>query len=1332
MNHLHTALRHLLPILGLIALSLGALPPAYADPAASGCGASPGGAPCGGSGVASQGNSSDTNQGAGNPINVTNGNKYQQEIDLPALPGVLGLEIIRHYNSAYAGPNAPNGIMGRGWKLSYETDLYAIGTSVQILQADGTRLIFSRSPGNPAICASTDPSQGRILIRPTRHGDEYTWVWTNGRRLSFDSSGKLVQILAPSGEFVSLQRDAQGLLVKVTDPQGRELHLDYLDRKLAKAGDRFRGVQSIDSPVGRFTYEYGSATPKGTALPKADLLANLVKVSLPTHYEADTKAFAYANRGITSSSVSRLYHYEDPHHPTLLTGITVSGIGSDGQLVNQRISTWAYDRQGRGILSVKGLPLQRSKDGQAVPGTGIEQVNLQFIDTAQPDTSPAQTRLTNSLGQPTTYTYTVINEQARLLKVSGAGCATCNQANVQYAYDQLGRMTDATQLTPTGQPIQTVRTELDGQGRPVRISTLDYQNGKAQPPHWQVRYEYTGDSTQPTLIARPSVIAGQAHQTRIAYNAAGQPTQVTESGFRPALDGQAATPISRTTTYTYSTINGRSLLTQIDGPLKNGPRNDPGDSDVTRYTWDKHGDYPIEITQPGNLVSRVETRDEAGRPTAVHEINGQLTRLHYIYTGQTARVERAGRQVSIAYDARMQPTSLASNDSQTIRITYLPAQGKLRYTLPDGQTREESYNTEMQTTAIGWLDAQGRALGQRGRYTYDAHTGQLAGITLPSGLHTAFGYDNSGQLSHWQQGKASGSRHFDPQTQLLEADVAGAKYRARADEQTATLALTLPTGAVHTELMDDFGRVVQQTSPERGTRTARYDAADRTLEVRDAVRVMQARYDIAGHLLERRHHNLADNQTRTVHYTWEGAHLVRINDAEQRTQYRYDNNGRIIAEGVVYSAAPAKRHYTTYRYDTFSRLAQVQLPEGAKLTYRYDAISRVSQIDYQAPAHSWWVKAIRWIWADYGTAPLIADIQTDSAHGLLGYTHANGQRVATHYDPALRLTQRQDGTSVTQLAYNVDDEIARLTRNTQTLELGYDLRGRLQQVIQGKQAERFTLDTNGNRLGKTDAAAQARSAQPSPYAYRLASDQLLASVAHTYRYNAVGEPVQIERNSPIQGNAHTRKLSYGPMGELLSVTDNGKLTASYRYNQNRQRIAKTVNGQTTFFLWQGGAIAAEVNEQGRIEKRYLYLGSRPVALIQYDADGKPSTYAIHSDHLGTPLQITDAEKRIVWQAAYDVYGRATVQGHSLHSGASPPAAARGFSFGMGEAQASAPAASMEFNLRLPGQYEDAETGWYYNFHRYYDPDTGRYLTPDPIGLEGGTNVYGYVHAQSVL
>ncbi|WP_343740902.1 DUF6531 domain-containing protein, partial [Delftia tsuruhatensis] len=73
------------------------------------CTPTPGGSPCGGAGPATQGNSSSTHQGAGNPIHLINGNKYQREVDMPALPGVLGLEVVRHYNSSYSRAYVPPG-----------------------------------------------------------------------------------------------------------------------------------------------------------------------------------------------------------------------------------------------------------------------------------------------------------------------------------------------------------------------------------------------------------------------------------------------------------------------------------------------------------------------------------------------------------------------------------------------------------------------------------------------------------------------------------------------------------------------------------------------------------------------------------------------------------------------------------------------------------------------------------------------------------------------------------------------------------------------------------------------------------------------------------------------------------------------------------------------------------------------------------------------------------------------------------------------------------------------------------------------------------------------
>ena len=145
-----------------------------------------------------------------------------------------------------------------------------------------------------------------------------------------------------------------------------------------------------------------------------------------------------------------------------------------------------------------------------------------------------------------------VGNEYRLLEVKGAGCASCGEANIRYGYDKLGRLTEETRLSPTGQPLRTTITERDTLGRPLRVRSVSYQNGKAQPARLLVRYEYEGQGTQPSLVARSSVIPGKEATTRIVYNAYGQPLSVTENGFRPLDDqGQSApAPIARTITYT--------------------------------------------------------------------------------------------------------------------------------------------------------------------------------------------------------------------------------------------------------------------------------------------------------------------------------------------------------------------------------------------------------------------------------------------------------------------------------------------------------------------------------------------------------------------------------------------------------------------------------------------------------------------------------------------------------------------------------------------------------------------------------------------------------------
>jgi RHS repeat-associated protein len=143
-------------------------------------------------------------------------------------------------------------------------------------------------------------------------------------------------------------------------------------------------------------------------------------------------------------------------------------------------------------------------------------------------------------------------------------------------------------------------------------------------------------------------------------------------------------------------------------------------------------------------------------------------------------------------------------------------------------------------------------------------------------------------------------------------------------------------------------------------------------------------------------------------------------------------------------------------------------------------------------------------------------------------------------------------------------------------------------------------------------------------------------------------------------------------------------------------VTKKVGGVTTVFHYDlDGKVIAESLADGTITAEYLYMGKIRIAKFEVDR-GKMHYYL--NDRLGTPQIMTDDNGNVVWEASYKPFGQARVN----------------------------PKSTVENNFRFPGQYHDQETGFHYNYHRYYDPGTGRYLTPDPIGLVGGINLFAYI------
>ena len=120
-------------------------------------------------------------------------------------------------------------------------------------------------------------------------------------------------------------------------------------------------------------------------------------------------------------------------------------------------------------------------------------------------------------------------------------------------------------------------------------------------------------------------------------------------------------------------------------------------------------------------------------------------------------------------------------------------------------------------------------------------------------------------------------------------------------------------------------------------------------------------------------------------------------------------------------------------------------------------------------------------------------------------------------------------------------------------------------------------------------------------------------------------------------------------------------------------------------------------------------GSRPAERIAF----------IHSNHLGAPEAATNKQGQVIWQASYAPFGAVQAIKTELNEKGQSNKA-------LNDKGQSSSNPNFTLNIRLPGQYFDLETGLHYNRQRYYNPQTGSYLSPDPLGKPDGPNAYAYV------
>jgi RHS repeat-associated protein len=250
-------------------------------------------------------------------------------------------------------------------------------------------------------------------------------------------------------------------------------------------------------------------------------------------------------------------------------------------------------------------------------------------------------------------------------------------------------------------------------------------------------------------------------------------------------------------------------------------------------------------------------------------------------------------------------------------------------------------------------------------------------------------------------------------------------------------------------------------------------------------------------------------------------------------------------------------------------------------------------------------------------------------------------------------------------------------------------------------AQSFTHDLTGNRLSHT-IDGMTENLTISASSNRISS---ISGFSRTYAYKATGEITSITggaadliSESRFETPLRNLSLSYDPFNRLNQITGQN-LTATYAIAATGMRVKKTVNGKTTRFHYSAsGKLLYEKESTGKTTQ-HLYHRGEPIGVIRDN-----TLYFVVNDHLGRPEQVySNTDASLKWKATNTAFGRKIVTTDQIGG----------------------------YQLGFPGQYHDEETGFAYNVMRDYDQSTGRYLQPDPIGLMGGVNLYGYV-AQNPL
>lgn len=1209
----------------------------------------------------------------GNPCNAGNGNKYQSESDFRAANSAPSLT--RHYNSQLLEDSG----FGFGWASPFQKRFEISGSTVQIRQADGR--------GEPFTCTNnvcTGDADTKMVL--TQDSSGYTLTYRDNATDRYDTTGKLLSETKPTGQITVYAYDSSGRVSTVTDAFGHQLTFGYTTSN---------HVASVTDPTGNpISYTY-------------DVNNNLTRVNYP-------------------DSTAKIYYYEDANNPHSLTGIAyVDNLGN-----TTRFSTYGYYYNPNNIGDPSNGKAILTEHVQTDNGSPQEKFTLAYDTPAvgQTTVTSAPDWANGKVTEIMTFA-TNLGVKNLVSKTSSIDTKSLQQAfdannNLTCTKDEEGHVTTYT-YNATNQKL-SLTEGLTGDCSNPPASTVSTSVTRT------TAYQYVSTTLDlPTVVTSPSVYPGQSKTTTIGYgnNIAGDvcngqppylPCQITQAGFTPS--GAA---VSRTVILGYNGYGQIATLTDPNGSVTQ-----------LNYNLCTTGNGCGQLSSVTNALTQVTTYDNYdtdGRLLQMTDPNGVVTTYTYDPRGRVKTITQtppAGSPAITQYSFTplLGPiTTSNSNDAHDRRLKRTDRErrktrhtddtrGQVQTTTQTSTAMTTSSFTTASTTSASW------------QYSYTPW-GDVSQVIDPDGVVLNYTYDAAHYLRTISDGAGNSLRYsYDlkgNRTTDATYDPSGVLTRTVSDgyDLRNHLAGITSAGNLTTILNDALGHVQSATDQNQHTTHYNYDPLYRLYSILDAANgTTTYTYDVN----DRSKAVTAPNNLTTQYSVDDlGNRLQEISPDRGTTKYVYDAAGNVLTQ------TDARAQVTTYTYDALNRVSTKQssaaftkpyiynydscyrgqlcsIGDGAMpvMTFGYDGLGRMnysgdiysglsSQFAYSPGGRLTSItdpsgRTVNYAYDTLGhvnavsttynntTTVLAANIGYHPFGPMAAFGFGNGLSYQAQFDTAYRPTLRADGVYAESITgYDgADNILARTAPGAQSFT--YDALNRLWTATDNNTGGFGTLgyayDPNGNRQSET------RNGTAMNYIYSPSGSNWLSQVGSESRLP-----------NPDGSTASTTSLgalSYDGYGDLTGAG------AAYAYDPFGRRNEKNTGGPWISFAYgPHGELLYETD--GTNTKSYVYLNGTPVARL----DNNSQIYYYHDDHLGSPQAMTDATGATVWKAYYEPFGNATVTTQTVIN-----------------------------NLRLPGQYFDAETGLHYNGARYYDPRIGRYISSDPVGLDGGLNTYLYARA----